>query len=136
MRPILIDTNAYTALKRGDPSILEIIRHAEVLAISPIVLGELLGGFECGNKIKKNLDELQQFLQSSRIRVFSITPDTAKFYSQIYSSLRNKGCPIPSNDMWIAAQALENGCVLCSYDKHFKTIEGLITGNILAELII
>lgn len=136
MRPILIDTNAYVAFKRGDPSILEIIRHAETLAISPIVLGELLGGFECGNKTKKNLDELQQFLQSSRIRVFSITTDTAKFYSQIYSSLRNKGHPIPSNDMWIAAQALENGCVLCSYDKHFKAIEGLITGVALSELII
>ena len=136
MRPILIDTNAYAAFKRGDPSILEIIQHAETLAISPVVLGELLGGFECGGKIKKNLDELQQFLQSSRVRVFSITSDTAKFYSHIYASLRNKGHPIPSNDMWIAAQALENGCVLCSYDKHFKAIEGLITGVTLSEVTI
>ena len=136
MRPILIDTNAYVAFKRGDYSIIEIIQHAETLAISPVVLGELLSGFECGNKTKKNLDELQQFLQSSRIRVFSITADTAKFYSQIYSALKNKGHPIPSNDMWIAAQALENGCVLCSYDKHFKAIEGLITGVALTELSI
>ena len=136
MRPILIDTNAYVAFKKGDASIAEIIQHAETLAISPVVLGELLGGFECGNKTKKNLDELQQFLQSSRIRVFSITADTAKFYSQIYSALKNKGHPIPTNDMWIAAQALENGCVLCSYDKHFKAIEGLISGTTLSELII
>jgi tRNA(fMet)-specific endonuclease VapC len=136
MRPILIDTNAYAAFKRGDANVSEVIRHAETIAISPVVLGELLGGFECGNKTKKNLDELQQFLQSSRIRVFSITSDTAKFYSQIYASLRGKGQPIPSNDMWIAAQALENGCVLCSYDKHFKTIDGLITGSALSELII
>lgn len=136
MRPILIDTNAYVAFKKGDASIMEIIQHAETLAISPVVLGELLGGFESGNKTKKNLDELQQFLQSSRIRVFSITADTAKFYSQVYSALKNKGHPIPTNDMWIAAQALENGCVLCSYDKHFKTIEGLITGVALSELTI
>jgi predicted nucleic acid-binding protein len=134
MRPILIDTNAYVAFKKGDASIMEIIQHAETLAISPIVLGELLGGFECGNKTKKNLDELQQFLQSSRIRVFSMTADTAKFYSQVYSALKNKGHPSPTNDMWIAAQALENGCVLCSYDKHFKAIEGLITGVSLSEL--
>jgi tRNA(fMet)-specific endonuclease VapC len=136
MRPILIDTNAYVAFKRGDSSLLEVIQHAETLAISPIVLGELLGGFECGNKTKKNRDELQKFLQSSRVRLFPITADTAKFYSQIYSSLRDKGKPIPSNDMWIAAQALENGCVICSYDKHFKMIEGLITGATLSELII
>lgn len=136
MRPILIDTNAYAAFKQRDPSILEIFQYAETIAMSPVVLGELLGGFDCGNKTKKNLDELQQFLQSSRVRVFSITSDTAKFYSQIYSALRNKGHPIPTNDMWIAAQALENGCVVCSYDKHFKVIEGLITGTALSELIL
>ncbi len=136
MRPILIDTNAYVAFKRGDASILEIIQYAEALAISPVVIGELLSGFECGNKIKKNRDELQQFLQSSRIRLFSITSDTANFYSQIYSSLRNRGKPIPSNDMWIAAQTLENGCVLCSHDKHFKAIDGLISGSSLSELTI
>src|SRR5260221_4813399 len=110
MRPILIDTNAYVAFKRGSPSAMDIIQHAEKLGISPIVLGELLGGFECGNKAKKNRDELQQFLQSSRVRLFPITSDTAKFYSQIYFSLKSKGKPIPSNDMWIAAQALENAC--------------------------
>lgn len=136
MRPILIDTNAYVAFKRGEKCILEIVQYAETLALSPIVIGELLSGFECGNKVKKNRDELMQFLQSSRIKFFSITPDTANFYSQIYSSLRNKAKPIPSNDMWIAAQALENGCILCSFDKHFKAIEGLVSGIALSELII
>jgi len=136
MRPILIDTNAYVAFKREDTAVLEVVRHAETIGISPIVLGELLSGFECGNKTRKNRDELQQFLQSSRIRLFSITADTANFYSQIYSSLRNKGKPIPSNDIWIAAAALENGCVLCSYDKHFKEIEGLISGMTLTELTV
>jgi tRNA(fMet)-specific endonuclease VapC len=136
VRPIFIDTNAYVAFKRGEQAILEIIQHAEILAISPIVLGELLGGFECGNKTKKNRDELHDFLQSSRIRIFSITSDTAHFYSQIYSALKNKGRPIPSNDLWIAAQALENGCVVCSHDNHFKAVDGLISGATLSELMI
>jgi tRNA(fMet)-specific endonuclease VapC len=136
MRPILIDTNVYVAFKRGSKSILEIFQQAESLAISPIVIGELLSGFKCGNKTKKNLNELQQFLQSSRVRIFSLTSDTANFYSQVYFSLRRKEKPIPSNDMWIASQALENGCVLCSFDKHFKTIEGLISGTNVEDLII
>lgn len=136
MRPILIDTNAYVAFKRREPSAIEIIQHAEILSISPIVLGELLSGFECGNRTKKNREELQEFLQSSRVRILPITTDTANFYSQIYSSLRRKGNPIPSNDLWIAAQALENGGILYSYEKHFKHIEGLISGNLLSELII
>ena len=136
MRPILIDTNAYSAFKRGDPSILEVIQYAEILGISPIVLGELLSGFACGHQTEKNRDELQQFLHSSRIRMFALTADTAQFYSQIYDSLRKKGRPIPSNDLWIAAQALENGCVLCTYDQHFKEIEGLISGYSSATLMI
>lgn len=48
MRPVLIDTNAYVAFKKGESSVVEIIRYAETLAISPIVIGELLSGFECG----------------------------------------------------------------------------------------
>ncbi len=136
MRPILIDTNAYTAFKRGDADIVELFRSAEVLAINPIVLGELLGGFDCGNKAQKNRDELQQFLSSSRIEIFPLTADTSTFYAHIYAILRNKGKPIPSNDMWIAATAFEHGCVLCTYDKHFKEIEGLISGILLSELIL
>lgn len=136
MRPILIDTNVYVAFKEGKDSIVDVIQNAEIIGISPIVLGELLSGFEYGNKSKKNRDELTEFLQVSRIKLFSITDDTANFYSQIYASLRKKGNPIPSNDMWIAAQALENGCTLCSFDKQFEAIEGLIFGTTLSKLTI
>jgi predicted nucleic acid-binding protein len=136
MRPILLDTNAYVAFKRGEIAVIEVIQYAETIAMSPIVLGELLSGFACGNKTKKNRDELHKFLQASRVKLFTITSDTANFYSQIYSFLKNKGKPIPTNDMWIAAQALENGCVLYSYDKHFKEIDGIISGTSLSELIL
>lgn len=136
MRPILIDTNAYVALRQGEESVVEIIQSAEILGISPIVLGELLGGFEAGNRAKKNREELHEFLQSSRIRIFPLTADSANFYSQIYSSLRSKGHPIPTNDMWIGAQALEHGCILCTFDKHFKAIEGLISGASVSQLMI
>lgn len=135
MRPILLDTNAYTAFKLADPSIIEIIKHAEIIAMSPIVLGELIGGFDNGNKAKKNREELHLFLSSSRIRIFPLTFDTSNFYSHIYTALKNKGNPIPTNDMWIAAQSMEHGCGLCTYDKHFKAIDGLLTGNTSAELI-
>lgn len=135
MRPILIDTNAYAAFKRGNKDIIEIIQQADKIGMSPIVLGELLGGFDQGSKSKQNRKELQQFLESSRIRLYPITLDTANFYSQVYSSLKRKGQPIPTNDMWIAAQALEHGCIICTFDKHFNGIDGLIIGNTLPELI-
>jgi len=136
VRPILLDTNAYSAFKLADQSIIDVLSHAEIIGMSPIVLGELLSGFDTGNKAKKNREELQQFLSSSRIRLFPITSDTSNFYSQIYVALKNKGNPIPTNDMWIAAQAMEYGCMLCTYDKHFKAVDGLLAGNTCAELII
>lgn len=136
MRPVLLDTNAYVAFKRGEKNILEIIQYAEALIISPIVLGELLGGFACGNKEKKNREELQTFLNSPRVRIVSINSDTSSFYSHVYFSLREKGKPIPSNDMWIAAQVLEHGCILCTYDSHFQSIDGILIANDPADLII
>lgn len=135
MRPVLLDTNAYVSFKRGVEAIVEVVRCVETIAFSPIVLGELLSGFELGSQARKNREELQHFLQSSRIRVFNLTLDTANYYSQVYASLRKKGKPIPTNDMWIAAQALENGCVLCSHDKHFKVVENLISGSSLTEVL-
>lgn len=134
MRPVLIDTNAYAAFKIGNEEIIQIIHNAETLAISPIVLGELLAGFEGGNRGRQNRIELQEFLDSARIRMYSLTSETAYFFSQIYNSLKRKGKPIPTNDIWIAAQALEFGCIVCTFDKHFQQIDGLMTASSLADL--
>lgn len=131
MRPVLIDTNAYAAYRKGDNQICNLLQHVEKIGISAIVLGELLAGFEAGNRTKKNREELSLFLESERIKVFSITPDTANFYSQIYGSLKKKGKPIPTNDMWIAAQALEHGSIICSFDAHFNEIDGLLVATSL-----
>lgn len=136
MRPILLDTNAYTAFKTGKDTVINLIQMAEKIAISSIVLGELLGGFDCGAKAKQNREELQKFLGSPRVIIYAVTADTANFYSHIYSVLRRKGKPIPSNDLWIAAQAFENGCVLCSFDQHFSLVDGLVVGTSAEELFI
>lgn len=136
MRPILFDTNAYASFKRNDVDIIEIVQHAEWIGISPIVIGELLTGFDGGNKAKQNKIELQKFLESSRIIIYHLTVDTSHFFSQIYCTLKTKGKPIPTNDMWIAAQALEHGCVVCTHDKHFGYIEGLISGYTTADLFV
>ncbi|MCE5317948.1 MAG: type II toxin-antitoxin system VapC family toxin [Parachlamydia sp.] len=129
MRPVIIDTNAYTAFMHADQDIVEIIQLTETIAMSPVVLGELFAGFEGGNKAKKNRAELEEFLDSSRVKIYPITVDTAHFFSKIYMILKKKGRPIPTNDMWIAAQALEHGCVICTYDKHFSEIDGLLTAT-------
>jgi tRNA(fMet)-specific endonuclease VapC len=136
MRPILLDTNAYVSFKRNETSIVEIVQHAEWLVMSPIVIGELMAGFDGGNRVKQNKLELQKFLESSRTIIYLLTLDTSHFFSQVYCSLKHKGKPIPTNDMWIASQALEQGCVVCTHDKHFSFIEGLIAGDTLTDLLL
>jgi predicted nucleic acid-binding protein len=136
MRPILIDTNAYAAFKRGAVEVIDIIRSVDKIIMSPIVVGELLSGFDHGKKAKQNRKELRQFLESDRVNIYPITFDTGNFYSQVYLSLKRRGCPIPTNDMWIAAQALEYGCMVCTYDKHFQAIDGLLIGTTMDDLLL
>jgi tRNA(fMet)-specific endonuclease VapC len=135
MRPVLIDTNAYAAFKRGDPKILKVLSTADELCFSVTVLGELLAVFAAGTKEARNREELSSFLESPRVQVYQITEITADCYALIYASLRRKGQPIPTNDLWIAASALEHGAAILTLDAHFKHIEGLRVGAALEEFL-
>lgn len=135
MRPILIDTNAYTAFMLGDVAVVEVVAHAERLCLSSIVLGELLGGFAAGTRESKNRAELARFLDSPRVEVVPVTAQTADSYALVYSSLRRKGQPIPTNDLWIAASALEHGAALLTRDTHFGHIDGLRSGQRLEDFL-
>jgi tRNA(fMet)-specific endonuclease VapC len=46
-------------------------------------------------------------------------------YGRIAQQLRRKGRPIPQNDIWIAATALQYDLTLVTRDEHFKQVEGL-----------
>ena len=135
MRAILVDTNAYTAFMRGEPTIVEVMAHAPQLFVSSTVLGELLAGFAAGTREAKNRAELAQFLNSPRVGVYPVTADTADSYALVYASMRRKGQPIPSNDLWIAASALEHGAALLSLDAHFTNIDGLRLGRCLNDFL-
>ena len=135
MKKLILDTNAYTKFKLGDNKVLEILQVADTIGMSTIVLGELLAGFEYGSKKQQNLLELEQFLSSARIEVLPINFETPKFYAKIFATLKTKGKPIPSNDLWIAATALQYSYSLCTYDKHFHNIEDLIIVESYADFL-
>ncbi|MFC1820042.1 type II toxin-antitoxin system VapC family toxin [Thermodesulfobacteriota bacterium] len=123
---ILIDTNIYTHALKGDPDTISILQQAREIGISSITIGELLSGFKAGRKEKKNREELAEFLDAPRVQLYGIDEDTAEFYSQILNDLREKGKPIPTNDIWIAAVAFQLGFLLFSKDKHFQYVSGLV----------
>ena len=135
MRPILVDTNAYTAFMLGEADVVEVVAHAEVICLNSIVLGELLGGFAAGTREAKNRAELARFLDSPRVEVVPVTAQTADSYALLYSGLRRKGQPIPTNDLWIAASALEHGAALLTRDAHFAQIDGLRCGQRLEDFL-
>lgn len=126
MKKILIDTNIYTAFKRNVGEVVETLRRVDYIGINTVVLGELYGGFKGGSKEKRNLFELDRFLDSPRVAILSVDETTSEFYAQIYWDLRKKGKPIPTNDLWIAASAFQHSLALYTFDTHFKKVDGLI----------
>jgi tRNA(fMet)-specific endonuclease VapC len=123
---ILLDTNAYAAWKRGDKATAEIVRRAERILFSAVVAGELHFGFRRGSRTRRNLAELAELLASPFTTFLDVTETTADRFGRIAQGLREKGRPIPTNDIWIAAHALESGADLVSFDRHFEAVDGLV----------
>lgn len=126
MNRMLIDTNIYSHALRGTADVVEVLRGANLIAVSAISIGELLSGFKGGMREKQNRKELAQFLDSPRVRLFFIDNETAEFYASILNKLKSSGRPIPTNDIWISAVALQHGLALFSRDRHFEWVPGLI----------
>ena len=126
MNKYLIDTNIYSHAMRGVPSIVSLLRRASQIVLSSISIGELLSGFKDGTQESKNREELAQFLDTPRVSVCGVSEDTSEFYAEILSGLRRAGTPIPTNDIWIAALAMEHGLRLISMDRHFASVPGLL----------
>jgi tRNA(fMet)-specific endonuclease VapC len=121
----LLDTNAFTALWGGDERVLEALAQADHVLVSPIVVGELHFGFRGGTRISQNRARLAEFLNKPTVHILSISIETAEVYGQIKDGLRRAGTPIPINDVWISAQAIETGAVLVTLDSHFHSVPGV-----------
>jgi predicted nucleic acid-binding protein len=124
---LCVDTSAYSAFKRGHEAVVEALARADELVITPIVLGELIAGFKAGSRERRNREELQRFLASPRVRVASMDEGTAERYGEILVHLRKSGTPIPTNDIWIAATAMQLGLAVLTTDLHFSRIPQVIT---------
>jgi predicted nucleic acid-binding protein len=123
---ICIDTNIYTALKKGDKEITALLETADDVYVPAIVIGELQAGFLMGNQFSQNNRELEDFLKQPGVEVISIDENIALRYGHLIKSLKEIGKPIPVNDVWIAAACLETGTRLASLDKHFDFIPGIL----------
>jgi tRNA(fMet)-specific endonuclease VapC len=126
MKRISIDTNVYGAFKSNSQEVVRVLQRCEEIHVNIVVLAELIAGFKAGSKESRNREELELFLNNTRVFLDRLSEETADFYASIYLNLRRKGTPIPTNDMWIAASAMQHGCALYSLDQHFQTVDGIL----------
>ncbi|HQU32309.1 MAG: type II toxin-antitoxin system VapC family toxin [Planctomycetia bacterium] len=119
----LLDTNIIIALFAKDPKIHDRMANAEEIFVSCIAIGEMYFGAYKSLKIQENISRIDEFVLKNT--VLSYNTETAKIYGDIKKRLKDKGQPIPENDIWLAAIAQQYGLILVTKDSHFDAIENL-----------
>lgn len=119
----LLDTNIVIGVMGNNKSIVEKIEKLEEVYVPVTVVGELYFGAFKSQKVQKNLESISTLLHTSTVLEDNV--ETAKVYGEIKNSLKQKGRPIPENDVWIAAIAKYNELTLLTKDEHFKEVADL-----------
>ena len=127
---ILLDTSAYSSFMRGHHEVKETLQSADSISVNPIVLGELQAGFQHGRYSDKNRNTLKHFLASPRVHVLAMDEETAERYAVILNGLWTIGRPIPTNDLWIAASAMQYGLTILTTDAHFTHIAQVLVHHV------
>ena len=121
---LLLDTSVVVAALRGVPGVEARLDQAERLWLPLVALGELELGVELASNAGAQRAALDAFLPA--VAVLVLTTETARCYARLRGALTRAGTPIPENDLWIAALAVEHGWPLATRDSHFDRVAGLI----------
>ena len=122
---LLLDSNRLSDALAEDGDVLDTLETAEAVFVPIIVLGEIRAGFKAGRRAVENEKRLSWFLSQDGIAALGLEPPVSHRYAEVYRGLRARGQPIPTNDLWIAALALEHGLVLYTRNAHFERVPGL-----------
>lgn len=120
---MILDTNALSAFVDGDEAVGQVLRREDRAAIPVIVLGE----FRFGIAESRHRAAYEAWLEAHLVQfeVLTVTDATAIAYARVRVALRRLGRPIPANDAWIAALALEHRLAVLSRDEHFDVVAGV-----------
>ena len=116
---VLIDTNRYTDFARGDVEAVDRLQRATHVYVPFVVVAELRAGFLCGSRSERNEANLTRFLSVPRVDVLYADDETTHHYARLFRQLRRQGTPVPTNDLWTAALAVQHGLHLFARDRHF-----------------
>lgn len=123
---VALDTNRYVDLCKGVGETAELVATAEAVFLPFVVLAELRAGFALGRRGAENERVLRRFLLKPDVEVLYADEQTTHHYASVFRQLRRQGTPIPTNDVWVAALALQHGLALHDRDKHFDQLPQLV----------
>lgn len=123
---VALDTNTAVHYLNDVPEVKRRMKAEEdAIALPVAVVGELLFGALNSERVGKNLPRYEALIDSCI--VLPAEHSTALTWAQLRAQLKQKGRPIPENDLWIAATCLEHDLVLVTSDAHFSHCPGLKT---------
>jgi len=125
---VALDTNRLTDLLQSDAALAERLGACDEVWIPLMVLAEIKAGFYGGTQQHRNEILLRRLLAKTTVGVLLPSRETAEHYARLFVQLKRAGTPVPDNDLWIAALALEHDLLLITRDQHFERIPQLLRG--------
>jgi tRNA(fMet)-specific endonuclease VapC len=121
----LLDTSAVVAYLRGQVGSERLLHHHDRLVLTPVVLAEVGLGLRARSRPREQaaFDEL---VGAPRVELAVIDGETAVRWVTIVDALRRAGTPIPANDAWIAASAMQHGLRVLTTDPHVERIPQIL----------
>jgi len=119
----LLDTNIIIALFNKEASIVSRVNQAREIYLPAIVIGELYYGSYNSKRKEENIKRIDYL--RTEVSILHCDDATAKIYGRVKTDLKKKGKPVPENDLWIAAIAMQYDLTLAARDRHFEHINGL-----------
>ena len=120
---VLLDTTVVVRHFRDPVAFVSRFAAYEELYLPHAALAELYAGAFRSARPEKNVQQIERFLEAVHV----LFPDetTSKIYGRVSAQLAQAGTPIPQNDVWIAALALQADLPVATADAHFQNVTGL-----------
>lgn len=119
----VLDTNIVIALFGNDANVVTEVKKAKNIYLPAIVVGELYYGAMNSSKPEQNSRRINELLKE--VNVLNCDIETGKFYGIVKKELKDKGKPIPENDIWIIALSKQHKIKVVSRDAHFENVANL-----------
>jgi tRNA(fMet)-specific endonuclease VapC len=119
----LLDTNIVIGIFNGESLLQHRVINTPEVFLSIVSLGELFYGARNSHRVQENVTRIEQFATS--VTVLDCDSETARRYGMLKVELRERGTPLPENDIWIAALASQHDLALVTRDQHFSAIAEL-----------